>query len=164
MQGLPNSISRADSIERVNCLGNRCRPFSDARGPHRRRLHGPLPRCRVMEPQQPTLPTLCHFHGLLFARQMLDKPNAATQCKLGPPGQTDIQCNAVDPASTPASSRGLNGNHHDERSRTEFWGRDRGFKTRPACHSDCRSLVPGKMETSNSLCHAVWSCPTWSTR
>jgi hypothetical protein len=56
------------------------------------------------------------------------------------------------------------GNHHDERSRTEFWSRERGFKIRPACHSDCGSLVPGQMETSNPLCHAVWSCPTRSTR
>jgi hypothetical protein len=28
------------------------------------------------------LSILCHFHGLLFARQMLDKPNAATQCNV----------------------------------------------------------------------------------
>jgi len=25
---------------------------------------------------------LCHFHGLLFARQMLDKPNAAAHCNV----------------------------------------------------------------------------------
>jgi len=28
------------------------------------------------------LSILCHFHGLLFARQMLDKPNAAAQCNV----------------------------------------------------------------------------------
>src|SRR5271156_6868132 len=39
---------------------------------------------RVWKGMKPAscLSILCHFHGLLFAQQMLDKPIAATQCNV----------------------------------------------------------------------------------
>jgi hypothetical protein len=54
--------------------------------------------------------------------------------------------------------------NHGDGSRTESWDTKHAFKIRPTCHSDFGCFVPRKMETSNPLCHAVWSCQARSTR